>query len=570
MSRKVIGEGGYGCVHEPSIHCKTPPEQHFTYENYVSKIMKTKNAKSELAEFLIIKKIDPSNQYHLGSPILCQPDLTEHGIKDDLKKCKHIDEEAVLKDPDNYSLLLLKFGGYDLKVFFADKLTNYLKTNKQDKVDKLLLGFHHLIKGIHFFWTNQMIHNDIKPQNILFNPDTGQFKYIDFGLMGTYNDILTKSNNSNNGLGIFHWSYPFDCGFMNRLSFNEYRIYSQERKKKYRDFFIEYVIGSEKKNLLKIPMNRPGAFKILFSYINPELSIPDVAVQTSYINSFFDGFDKIAGPDSKYINYIVNAIRGIDVFGLGFTLQYAVNSLKKQSAITNDAFVRLSAFFNKMYDFNPLSRVIDTTVLLNEYENILLEIGVLTRINKTFENNVLVNKSPIIINLGSSRKSKHLSAELQAYANEDPIEITRQNKCANGFIKNRKTGDCVKKSEITRRNKCANGFIKNRKTGNCVKKSEITKRNKCANGFIKNRKTGDCVKKSEITKRNKCANGFIKNRKTGDCVKKSEITKRNKCANGFIKNSIYSKTKSKSKSKSKTYSSSISRKSRSSSKTRKA
>ena len=233
--------------------------------------MKTKNAESELAEFLIIKGIDPSNQYHLGSPILCKPDLAEPGIKDDLKKCKHINESDVSKDPDNYSLLLLKFGGYDLKVFFADKLTNYLKTNKQNKVDQLLLGFHHLIKGIHFFWINKLVHNDIKPQNILFNPKTGQFKYIDFGLMGTYNDILTESNSSENSLGIFHWSYPFDCGFMNRNSFNKYRLYSQVSKQKYRDFFIEYVIGSEKKNLFKIPMNHPDAFKILFSYINPDL-----------------------------------------------------------------------------------------------------------------------------------------------------------------------------------------------------------------------------------------------------------------------------------------------------------
>ena len=458
MSRKVIGEGGYGCVHEPSIHCKTPPEQLFTYDNYVSKIMKTKNAESELAEFLIIKGIDPSNQYHLGSPILCKPDLAEPGIKNDLKKCKHINESDISKDPDNYSLLLLKFGGYDLKVFFTNKLTNYLKTNKQNKVDQLLLGFHHLIKGINFFWTNQLVHNDIKPQNILFNPKTGQFKYIDFGLMGKSYDLLNESKNSKNSLGIFHWSYPFDCGFMNQNRFNEYRLYSQESKKKYRDFFIEYVTGSEKNNLLKIPMNNPNAFNILFSYINPELTIPDIAAQTAYINTFFDGFDQMTGLVSNYDKYIENTIQGIDVFGLGFTLQYAVNSLKKKSAISNDVFVRLSSFFSKMYDFNPLSRVIDTIVLLNEYENILLEIGVLTRINKKFENHVLVNKSPINIKLPSSKSSKHLSAELQEYANKDPIELDV--KC-----KGNKEYNPIKKRCV---NKCSDGYVRN-SNFRCVK-----------------------------------------------------------------------------------------------------
>ena len=48
MNRTIIGEGAYGCVHKPSIHCKTPPSRSFNYTNYVSKIMTTKNAKKEL------------------------------------------------------------------------------------------------------------------------------------------------------------------------------------------------------------------------------------------------------------------------------------------------------------------------------------------------------------------------------------------------------------------------------------------------------------------------------------------------------------------------------------------
>ena len=49
MKRKIIGEGSYGCVHRPSIHCKTIPSPGFNYKTYVSKLMKTKNAKKELA-----------------------------------------------------------------------------------------------------------------------------------------------------------------------------------------------------------------------------------------------------------------------------------------------------------------------------------------------------------------------------------------------------------------------------------------------------------------------------------------------------------------------------------------
>ena len=62
---KFLGEGSYGCVHKPSIHCKTPPNPNFDYKKYVSKIMKTTNAEEELAEFVTIGNIDPTNEYHL-------------------------------------------------------------------------------------------------------------------------------------------------------------------------------------------------------------------------------------------------------------------------------------------------------------------------------------------------------------------------------------------------------------------------------------------------------------------------------------------------------------------------
>ena len=42
MKRTIIGEGSYGCVHKPSIHCTIPPKRDFKYKNYVSKIMKTR------------------------------------------------------------------------------------------------------------------------------------------------------------------------------------------------------------------------------------------------------------------------------------------------------------------------------------------------------------------------------------------------------------------------------------------------------------------------------------------------------------------------------------------------
>ena len=49
-----------------------------------------------------------------------------------------------------------------------------------------------------------------------------------------------------------------------------------------------------------------------------------------------------------------------------------------------------------MYDFNPETREINIDNLINEYENILLETGILTRLKKSFENHIIVNKKLIL------------------------------------------------------------------------------------------------------------------------------------------------------------------------------
>jgi hypothetical protein len=45
---KIIGEGSYGCVNKPSLHCLKDSNKKINYKDYVSKIMKTKEAQKEL------------------------------------------------------------------------------------------------------------------------------------------------------------------------------------------------------------------------------------------------------------------------------------------------------------------------------------------------------------------------------------------------------------------------------------------------------------------------------------------------------------------------------------------
>ena len=232
----VIGEGTYGCVHKPSIHCEDPPESNFNYKNYVSKLMKTRNAQKELDEFIFIQNIDPTNKYHLGKPFICKPKI--YDIKNEISKCKYIKLKDVEKNINNYKILIQKFGGFDLKSLCNNNLKEYLQKNKELHTDYFWFEVHNLIKGLQFFKKNGIVHNDIKPQNILFDPKNGKLKYIDFGLMKTKKNIIRLSKKSDNFLGIYHWSYPFDCGFMNKEEYVLYKSYDVLKRNVYKKMHI--------------------------------------------------------------------------------------------------------------------------------------------------------------------------------------------------------------------------------------------------------------------------------------------------------------------------------------------
>jgi serine/threonine protein kinase len=324
---------------------------------------------------------------------LCQPELNDTIINNEITECKYIKSKEVKKHPNDYKILLLKYGGPDLKKLCYSHLKKYLNTNAKEKTDNFWLEVHHLLKGIKFFKDNGIVHNDIKPQNILFNMKTNKLVFIDFGLMRSKEEIVRVSEKSDNFLGIYHWSFPFDCGLMNKNDWTNYKYLTNEKKTSYKNQFSEMIINDAKKNTFDISIKNPTSFNLLFSYINTNkdiLLIDPTKYSYSYIEQFFDGYNNLIS-DSSYVKILDRTIDSIDVYGLGFTLQFILKCFNRQNVFDSTFFKRLSTFFHKMYDFNPETREINIDNLINEYEHILLETGILTRLNKSFENHIIVN-----------------------------------------------------------------------------------------------------------------------------------------------------------------------------------
>lgn len=560
MSRKIIGEGSYGCVHKPSIHCENPPTPDFDYKDYVSKFMKNKDAEKELREFVVIAKYDPNNEFHLGIPIKCKPELTPE-IIDDIRHCKHINQHDLINTPDIFSLLLIKYGGPDLASFCKNYMSDYIKTDKLLKSDQFWTEAHHLLKGLQFFKNNNLIHYDIKPQNILFNLDNGKLMFIDFGLLNTKNQIIRASKDNNNYLGIFHWSYPFDTGFMNKYFYKHY----QGDKKTHNNYLkkFERLIVNDSPNTTNFPIKRPDSFKILFQYIEPDGKVPVKTKQYAYISNFFNGLRDFVKTKS-YDEYLTHTADSIDIFGLGFTLQYILNCFKRYDAVSDDFYNKASALFSKMYDFNPSTRELNLENILDEYENILLQTGILTRLNKTFRDHNIINQSPVPESIKKAPSQKTTITDKNATYNVVELaQMVHDKKCPQEKELNPKTNRCVKK--------CSSGYQRNSEF-KCVKtKSNIPKLkssksftrkvcphnkevnpktnrcvNKCQSGYARNLdfrcvKTKTSVPKQKPLKsftRKVCPNNKELNPKTNRCV--------NKCKAGYSRNNDFKCVKTKS------------------------
>lgn len=451
--RQVIGEGSYGCVHKPSLRCLKDytKNSNIQYTDYVSKLMKTSDAVSELKEFVVIGSYDPANEFHLGTPVLCQPELNDKIIDSEISKCKYIDSSEVKTAPKDYKILLMKYGGPDLKNLCSSELKKFLATKTKFKTDQFWLEVYHLLKGLRFFRDNGIVHNDIKPQNILFNMKTGKLAFIDFGLMRSKEDIIKSSKKSDNFLGIYHWSYPFDCGLMNKDKYDAYNDLSVIRKTAYNTQLSDMIVTSNnsnsdsnsnkplKKNTFEMLIKNPSSFNILFTYINTNGKSPSDTNKYGYLKHFFDGMNNLLNTNG-YVTNLERIVSSIDVYGLGFTMKYILNCFYRHKAVNIDMFTRLSTFFHKMYDFNPETREINIDVLINEYETILLETGILTRLKMSpkGDNNRNKNKNK---NKNRNGNNKKLSLELERFATLDPKS---DRPCPSGKELNILTNRCVK------------------------------------------------------------------------------------------------------------------------------
>ena len=417
-SSKVVGEGTYGCVHNPPLNCKGNPQR--PTGNKVTKLMKKEEAVNELKEYDVLSNVDPHNEYYLGTPESCKVDNNVYNQQSAVK-CRRLKaaDPKIIRNLSEYTLLIMENGGDNLEIFSEKILKEGNTPNLAEKIERFWLEAHRLLMGVKRFLDHGIIHHDLKPQNIVYNEETGRINFIDFGLIQRKQTVIDEAADSEYDFDKYHWSYPLEFKFLNLDSYNKNAKFSAKHKFDYLKNVANSLKeggGTEFSDAVRFFVHFAGNKDEPF--LNAEKMTADILKQFGEVL-----FNYVVPNNYSYKTLVNKCLDTFDSYGLGLGL---INVLKNAHTKMNvDLSNDLAKLFLDMTNANFMKRIdIDTAIHRNE--DILEKRNILNRFNKHFKNHELVDGSlmPVVLEkiiTDASAKIKHISPkEIKELVAKDP------------------------------------------------------------------------------------------------------------------------------------------------------
>ena len=171
---KLLSQGGFGCVYHPGIRCDGTKDK----KKYVSKLQI--NDYTAFNEVQIGKIIKTIQNYHLFFlPIIeyCKVNATELN-PELINKCNTLHDQT--------NLILMKMNFMKNRSFF-DYITHSQTNDKifSSLVDKYLF----LLDSLELLNNKNIVHFDLKDENILLNQNNNNPIIIDFGISLDMNEF---------------------------------------------------------------------------------------------------------------------------------------------------------------------------------------------------------------------------------------------------------------------------------------------------------------------------------------------------------------------------------------------
>ncbi len=332
---KYINVGSYGCVIKPNLNC----DGTFGNENQITKFFFNEdNYKDEKKNHKQIEKIDKKKKFTIKIINSCKITLTPE-IKKKIKNLKLCKLEK-----DEIYQIIYENGGDDIYNMFKINIEKLNKIN----LFSFLQKFVNIFEGLCIINENNLVHFDIRLDNILFDFKNNKFNIIDFGLMNKKKNVYTYNNikNYNN----IHPNYPNDINIVYNI-YNE-KIYEDLNKYELNSNILVKFIYNDLKNLnTKYKNIKDPYFKKLLKNI--------IEIYNYFSIDIFKQYNYIFFKKLKISKIIKDFGDKVDVYLLGIALFNLLLEIFKK--LNNNSIkkipLELFSLIKKMILFNPYDRL---------------------------------------------------------------------------------------------------------------------------------------------------------------------------------------------------------------------
>lgn len=181
---KFLASGTYGMVFKPPLPCKQKLPMDLSKLNQIGKVFKNDEefiSEQKMMELISEKFAD----FALPIRYVCRIDTPNPRIVKDIP--------SNLKDRlrEGQNQIVYPNGGKELYEYVVSK-NNGTRSAKILCAVRVFKYFKNIIYGLETMVKSNMLHNDIKPQNILYNEKNKQLYLIDWGLATTLNNTYDK------------------------------------------------------------------------------------------------------------------------------------------------------------------------------------------------------------------------------------------------------------------------------------------------------------------------------------------------------------------------------------------
>ena len=209
---KLLSQGSFGCVYYPSLSCKGKPEN---TKDYLTKLQKKDfNSKNEKMIGKKIMENIPDYKKHFV-PILSYCDINLSEIDgQELSKCNVVSKHKEM----NFELQKMRYIESALLFSFIDK-----ESEPRKIIFNIIELYSFLIHSIQKLAENQIVHFDLKNDNILFSLQARTPLLIDFGISIDMSKILNPATRQQFLSEYFYvyapqyYIWPLEVHFINFL-----------------------------------------------------------------------------------------------------------------------------------------------------------------------------------------------------------------------------------------------------------------------------------------------------------------------------------------------------------------